>query len=96
MGSSPYGYLVKPFDEGELQRAITVAMTRRKVEQIEHARKDDALWESEEKYRLLLDSIRDYAIIQLDLQGRIATWNRGAEEMTGFTAEEVVAGRSAI
>jgi two-component system, cell cycle sensor histidine kinase and response regulator CckA len=90
MGSSPYGYLVKPFDEGELQRAITVTMTRRKVEQLEHARKDDALWESEEKYRLLLDSVQDYAIVQLDLDGRIATWNRGAQQMTGFTAEEMV------
>ncbi len=90
MGSSPYGYLVKPFDEGELQRAITVAMTRRRVEQVEHARKDDALWESEEKYRLLLDSIHDYAIIQLDLEGRIKTWNIGAERMTGFTADEVM------
>jgi len=95
MGSSPYGYLVKPFDEGELQRAITVVITRRRVEQIEHARKDDALWESEERFRLLLDSIHDYAIIQLDLEGRIATWNSGAEKMNGFTADEVI-GRPVI
>jgi two-component system, cell cycle sensor histidine kinase and response regulator CckA len=95
MGSSPYGYLVKPFDDGELQRAITVALARRKVELIEHGRKDDALWESEEKFRLLFDSIHDYAIILIDLEGQISTWNTGAEKMTGFTAEEMI-GKSVL
>ena len=90
MGSAPYGYLVKPFDEAELQRAITVAMTRRSHERHETALKDDALWESEERFRLLLDSIEDYAIFLLDLDGRIATWNTGAEKVTGFAAEDVI------
>jgi len=95
MGSSPYGYLVKPFDDGELQRAITLALARRKVELSEHARKDDALWEIEEKFRLLLDSVHDYAIILLDLEGQIATWNTGAEKMTGFPPEEMI-GKSVL
>jgi len=47
-------------------------------------------WESEERYRLLLDSIPDYAIVLLDLEGRTATWNAGAEKMTGYTAEEMI------
>jgi len=90
MGSAPYCYLVKPFDEGELRRAIAVAMTRHGVERLEHAHKDEALWQSEEKFRLLLDSIEDYAIVLLDLDGRIVMWNAGAEKMTGFAAEEVL------
>ncbi|HJW95619.1 MAG TPA: response regulator [Thermoanaerobaculia bacterium] len=90
MGSAPYGYLVKPFDEAELQRVITVALSRHSHEAREHARIDDALWESEEKFRLLVDSIQDYAIFLLDLEGRIVTWNTGAEKITGFTGPEVI------
>ena len=93
MGSAPYGYLVKPYDEAELQRVITVALARHSRERHEYARKDDALWESQKRLRLLLDSIEDYAIFLLDLDGRIATWNTGAEKMTGFAAEDVL-GRS--
>jgi PAS domain S-box-containing protein len=89
-GSAPYAYLVKPFEEAELHRAIVLAMTRNKAERVEHARKDNALWESEERYRRLLDSIQDYAIILLDPEGRTATWNAGAEKMTGYTADEMI------
>jgi len=40
--------------------------------------------------RLLIDAVHDYAIIVLDLDGRVASWNTGAERMTGYTAEEIV------
>lgn len=48
---------------------------------------------SEERFRLMADSAIDYAIILLDQHGRVASWNRGAERMYGYTAEEIV-GRS--
>lgn len=41
-------------------------------------------------YRLLAESVRDYAIFALDADGRVLTWSRGAEEIKGYTAEEVV------
>lgn len=42
-----------------------------------------------EPTRLLLESIRDYAIFQLDSDGRIVSWNAGAEQIKGYAFEEV-------
>ena len=41
-------------------------------------------------FRLLVDSVTDYAIFILDLQGHIASWNSGAERIKGYRADEVV------
>ena len=51
---------------------------------------EDQLRESEERFRLLVDSVIDYGIFVLDVDGRIATWNAGAERITGYCAEEVI------
>ena len=48
---------------------------------------------SEERFRLLVEAVRDYAIFMLDPEGNIATWNLGAEVTKGYLAEEVI-GRS--
>ena len=45
---------------------------------------------SEERYRLLLDGIRDHAIFAMDPQGRVASWNAGAERIKGYRADEVI------
>lgn len=42
------------------------------------------------KYQLLVDSVQDYAIFLLDASGYVETWNIGAENMNGFTADEVI------
>jgi PAS domain S-box-containing protein len=44
----------------------------------------------EERYRVMIDSIKDYAIFLLDAKGRIATWNTGAERIKGYRAEEII------
>jgi PAS domain S-box-containing protein len=49
--------------------------------------------QSEERYRLLVEGLRDYAIFQLDIGGRVATWNSGAERILGYTEAEIL-GRS--
>jgi PAS domain S-box-containing protein len=54
---------------------------------------EQALRESEERYRIFVNSIRDYAVFMLDPQGRVVTWNEGAQRMKGYAAEEIV-GRS--
>ena len=51
---------------------------------------------SELELRLILESVEDYAIFTLDLEGRITRWNRGAEKTFGFTAEEAVGQDTAI
>jgi PAS domain S-box-containing protein len=52
-----------------------------------------ALTSSEQRMRLLVGQVRDYAIIALDPQGIIETWNLGAEQVKGYAANEIV-GRS--
>jgi len=51
---------------------------------------EEALQESERKYRALIQGIREYAIYMLGPQGEIRTWNPGAEQMTGCTPEEAI------
>jgi PAS domain S-box-containing protein len=46
--------------------------------------------ESEERYRLLVESVQDYAIFMLDRQGYVTSWNAGAEHITGYRAEEII------
>jgi len=45
---------------------------------------------SEELFRLLVTSVRDYAIFMLDPEGHVATWNPGAERLKGYTAEDII------
>lgn len=56
----------------------------------EHKRLETATRESEERFRLLLEGVEDYAIFMVDTQGRIVSWNTGAEKMTGFTEAEII------
>jgi len=49
-----------------------------------------ALQDSEQSYRLLLRGARDYAIYMLDVQGRVRSWNDGAQRLQGYTADEIV------
>jgi PAS domain S-box-containing protein len=45
---------------------------------------------SAEVYRTLVDSIRDYAILMLDPEGHVMSWNEGAKVITGYTADEII------
>ncbi len=46
--------------------------------------------EEARRFRLLVDSVKDYAIFMLDPTGRVATWNAGAERIKGYKANEIV------
>jgi len=48
------------------------------------------LHSSEEHFRLLVDSIQDYAIYTLDKNGRVVSWNAGAEKVSGWQAHEIL------
>ena len=51
---------------------------------------DDALRKAEQRFRLLIQGVRDYAIYMLDPEGRVTNWNAGAEAIKGYTAEEII------
>ena len=51
---------------------------------------EEALRQSEERFRLLIEGVRDHAIYMLDPMGMIQSWNSGAELINGYTAQEVV------
>ena len=53
-------------------------------------RAEDALKESEEKFRLLVEAVKDYAVFVLDPKGHVASWNPGAERINGYRAEEIL------
>ena len=53
----------------------------------ERRRHEETLRQSEERFRLLVESVRDYAIFMLDPDGRVATWNAGAQRIKGYSAQ---------
>ena len=55
-----------------------------------HRRIEAALRASEERFHLLVDGVRDYAILLLDPEGNVASWNTGAERIKGYAAGEII------
>jgi PAS domain S-box-containing protein len=70
-------------DEGVLVLASIVDLSERRAAERE-------LRETQERFRLLVEGVRDYAIAMLDPGGHVVSWNAGAERITGWKAEEVL------
>lgn len=51
---------------------------------------EQALRESEQRFRIMIGQVRDYAIFMIDPQARISTWNFGAQRIKGYAAAEVI------
>jgi PAS domain S-box-containing protein len=51
---------------------------------------EQSLKASDERFRLLLSGIKDYAVYMLDPQGNVITWNEGAQKIKGYKADEVI------
>jgi PAS domain S-box-containing protein len=51
---------------------------------------EDYLRESRQRYHLMIDEVKDYAIIMLDTEGKILVWNQGAERIKGYKEEEIL------
>ncbi len=84
---------VSPPDAADLRRQIaTREETERALAQAnaELQRQVEALRASEECFRLLVDGTRDYAIFMLDPEGRVASWNPGAQRIKQYRAEEII------
>ncbi len=81
----PIEIMLSPLEsaEGILVTAAIRDITERK-------RIEDALRDSEERFRLMASGIKDYANVMLDPEGFIVSWNEGGERLKGFRAEEIV------
>jgi len=51
---------------------------------------ESALLDTAEQFHILVDSVEEYAIYMLDPSGNVVTWNRGAQKIKGYTAEEII------
>ncbi|MFM0327633.1 hybrid sensor histidine kinase/response regulator [Caballeronia glebae] len=79
-----------------LQRlpAVVRRAMRESAERAQRIAVERALRETETHFRLLIDALKDYAVITLDPEGRIRTWNAASERILGFPAQDVL-GQSA-
>ncbi len=79
-------------DQGEVMlddQAQPEYMASACVDITERKQAERALRQSEERFRLFVNNVHDYALFQLDTEGRIVTWNSGAEHLLGYTGEEI-------
>ena len=95
----PIEIMLSPLESAEgilVTAAIRNISVRKDAEkrlaQLEGRRRlvDEALRESEERYRMLLDGVQDTAIFMIDPLGRVISWNAGAERAKGYSAGEII------
>src|SRR5215203_5461959 len=56
----------------------------------ERKRAEEALRQNEERFRLLVEGVKDYAIFMLDPDGKVASWNEGAHRIKGYRQQEIL------
>ncbi|HUY12036.1 MAG TPA: sigma 54-interacting transcriptional regulator [Terriglobia bacterium] len=84
-GEFPVDIMLSPV-EGE-SKPLVLAVIR---DVTERQRDQEQLRQSEERFRLVVESVKDYAIFMLDPEGRVSSWNLGAERIKGYQASEVL------
>jgi PAS domain S-box-containing protein len=98
-GDFPIEIMLSPLEsaDGILVTAAIRDISRRRdaeknLTQMEARRRlvEEALRESEERYRMLIDGVHDHAIFMIDTHGVVVSWNAGAERIKGYSAAEII------
>jgi len=81
----PVEISLSPLEEPEGQFVVSAIRDVTERRQIQ-----EALRLSEERFRRLVAEVKDYAIFMLDPEGKVKTWNEGAERIKGYRADEII------
>jgi len=87
VASGAVDYLFKPVVPQILQAKVSVFVD---LFQMNERLKQQAVRQSEERFRLIVESLQDYAVFMMNPEGRVTLWNRGAEQMWGWEQNEVL------
>jgi formate hydrogenlyase transcriptional activator len=84
----PVDIMLSPVDtpEGKVVLSVIRDISGRK-------KAEESLRQVEERFHLLVENVRDYAIFMMDASGHVVSWNPGAERLKGYHADEII-GRS--
>jgi PAS domain S-box-containing protein len=82
LDSGADAYLSQPVEPSELLATVRALLRLRNAEK--------AARESDQLYRVIVESAVDYAIVTCDLQGFVVTWSGGAEQVLGWTAQDMI------
>lgn len=74
-------------DRGDEIDAIAVGLNTL-IEELDWQMRE--LQESEERFRLLIEGVKDYAILMIDPKGYVVSWNQGVEKIKGYTSQEIM------
>src|SRR3954451_18112057 len=85
-GGTPARVLQFP---GESRRVRRRGTSREKPQVMEQPKDQRPSWEGE-LFRLLVENTSDYAVFAIDLEGRVLTWNPGAERVLGYAEAEIL------
>jgi PAS domain S-box-containing protein len=87
VASGAVDYLFKPVVPQVLQAKVSVFV---ELFRMNERLKQQAVRKSEERFRLVIESLQDYAVFMMDPEGRVNMWNLGAEQIEGWKQEEVI------
>jgi len=83
-------FLLENIAISKLVASLSFAQGRTEQSKTEALQHQDTLRQTEERFRLLVESVKDYAIFMLDPCGHIISWNLGASRIQGYVANEII------